>query len=116
MRAILTIYLINEHHFENSTALLLYHAFVSLGYFSSLFGSIAADNYFGRFRVILWVSLVYVSGHVLLSAGAIPSLDYTVRSILDFSGLFVIALATGGIKPCVATFAADQVCLYIMPE
>jgi hypothetical protein len=31
-----------------------------------------------------------------------------VRSTLDFSGLFVIAIATGGIKPCVSAFAADQ--------
>jgi dipeptide/tripeptide permease len=112
MRAILTLYLINEHHLQDSTASLFYHAFVSLAYFSPLFGSIAADNYFGRFRVILWVSLVYVSGHVLLSVGAVPYLDYTVRSILDFSGLIVIALATGGIKPCVSSFAADQVCLW----
>ncbi|VDN35255.1 unnamed protein product [Gongylonema pulchrum] len=28
--------------------------------------------------------------------------------MLDFSGLAVIALATGGIKPCVSAFAADQ--------
>lgn len=96
---------------------------ICLAYFSPLFGSIAADNYFGRFKVILWVSvisvgflnemlkvsLVYVAGHVLLSVGAIPYIDYTLRSIFDFSGLIVIALATGGIKPCVSSFAADQV-------
>lgn len=57
MRAILTIYLISEHHFQESTASFCYHAFISLAYFSPLFGSIAADNYFGRFRVILWVWL-----------------------------------------------------------
>jgi dipeptide/tripeptide permease len=67
-----------------------------------------ADNYFGRFRVILWVSLLYVFGHILLSIGAIPLLEETIKRVLDYSGLFVIALATGGIKPCVSAFAADQ--------
>ncbi|MFH4978517.1 hypothetical protein AB6A40_005226 [Gnathostoma spinigerum] len=108
MRAILTIYLIQEHHYKENQASLFYHAFVSLAYFTPLLGSIAADNYFGRFRVILWVSIVYVIGHVLLSVGAIPDLIPSLKSMLDFTGLFVIALATGGIKPCVSAFAADQ--------
>uniref|UniRef100_F1LFI3 Peptide transporter 3 n=1 Tax=Ascaris suum TaxID=6253 RepID=F1LFI3_ASCSU len=60
-----------SHHgtplFEESQASLFYHAFVSLAFASPLIGSVVADNYFGRFRVILWVSLVYVMGHVLLS-------------------------------------------------
>uniref|UniRef100_A0AC35G8H5 Uncharacterized protein n=1 Tax=Panagrolaimus sp. PS1159 TaxID=55785 RepID=A0AC35G8H5_9BILA len=90
------------------TAKFLYHGFVSLAYLSPLLGSIAADNYFGRFRVILWVSLMYVLGHTLLSIGAVPYLTYSVQTTLDFSGLILIALATGGIKPCVSAFAADQ--------
>ncbi|KAI1706909.1 POT family domain-containing protein [Ditylenchus destructor] len=108
MRAILLLYLMEEHDFSESHATFFYHLFICLAYFSPLFGSIAADNYFGRFRVILWVSLIYVFGHILLSAGAIPYLPYTSRSILDFGGLIVIAVATGGIKPCVSAFAADQ--------
>ncbi|KAH7720230.1 POT family protein [Aphelenchoides avenae] len=108
MRAILVLYLINEHHFQESTASLFYHAFTCLAYISPLLGSIAADNYFGRFRVILWVSLFYVLGHGLLSIGAVPYLGETFRYIMDFGGLAVIALATGGIKPCVSAFAADQ--------
>jgi dipeptide/tripeptide permease len=86
----------------------IYHAFVSLAYLSPLLGSIMADNYFGRFKVILWVSLLYVLGHLLLSLGAIPILEVAIKRILDYSGLVVIAIATGGIKPCVSAFAADQ--------
>uniref|UniRef100_A0A0N4ZUJ0 Oligopeptide transporter 1 n=1 Tax=Parastrongyloides trichosuri TaxID=131310 RepID=A0A0N4ZUJ0_PARTI len=108
MKAILLIYFLSEYNFSQGTAISLYHAFVCLAYFSPLFGSIAADNYFGRFKVILWVSLIYVFGHALMSIGAIPYLDYDLRQFLDFSGLFVIAIATGGIKPCVSAFAADQ--------
>jgi len=67
-----------------------------------------ADNYFGRFHVILWVSLIYVLGHLLLSIGAIPFLEKSAKLGLDISGLAVIAIATGGIKPCVSAFAADQ--------
>lgn len=93
----------------SSQASLFYHAFVSLAYASPLLGSIAADNFFGRFHVIFWGSLIYVAGHILLSFGAVPLFAYGLRTTLDFSGLFVIAIATGAIKPCVSAFAADQV-------
>lgn len=108
MRAILIIYLTTDHHLSENVAKEIYHSFVSLAYFSPLFGSILADNYFGRFHVILWVSLFYVFGHLLLSIGAIPFLDEIIKRTLDYSGLAVIAIATGGIKPCVSAFAADQ--------
>ena len=34
--------------------------------------------------------------------------NFSWRIALDVIGLIVIALATGGIKPCVSAFAADQ--------
>ncbi|CAD5206883.1 unnamed protein product [Bursaphelenchus okinawaensis] len=108
MRAILMLYLIHEYQLADSTASLLYHLFISLSYFAPLFGSIVADNYFGRFKVILWVSVIYVIGHLLLSAGALPYFDDLTRALLDIFGLALIALGTGGIKPCVSAFAADQ--------
>lgn len=55
------------------------------------------------------MSIVYVMGHVLVTVGAIPGLGVILRLIFDFGGLAVIAVATGGIKPCVSAFAADQV-------
>ncbi|PAV55641.1 hypothetical protein WR25_25907 [Diploscapter pachys] len=108
MRAILTLYLKFEHHFSNSTATLIYHLFSCIAYFTPLIGSLLADCWLGRFKVILFGSIIYVFGHALLSGGAVPFLSTGVRSTFDFSGLLVIALATGAIKPCVSAFAADQ--------
>ncbi|GMT28701.1 hypothetical protein PFISCL1PPCAC_19998, partial [Pristionchus fissidentatus] len=108
MKALLTVYLVTDHHFIPSNAVLFYHLFSCIAYLSPLLGSIAADSYFGRYNVILYVSMFYVCGHGLLSFGALPWLDYYYRSFFDFSGLIVIALSTGGIKPCVSAFAVDQ--------
>ncbi|KAK6730929.1 hypothetical protein RB195_007415 [Necator americanus] len=108
MKAILTLYFIYEHGYTDSFATLIYHAFTCLAYLSPLAGSVLADSYLGRFKVILYGSSIYVLGHVLLSFGAVPSLGLALRSVFDFGGLFVIALATGAIKPCVSAFAADQ--------
>ncbi|CAI4225729.1 unnamed protein product [Auanema sp. JU1783] len=108
MKAILTLYFIIEHHYSPSTATLIYHGFTCLAYTSPLIGSLLADSYLGRFKVILYGSMIYVLGHILLSFGAIPTFEYTTRTFFDFSGLIVIAFATGGIKPCVSAFAADQ--------
>ncbi|KAK6048467.1 hypothetical protein COOONC_14027, partial [Cooperia oncophora] len=91
-----------------SFATLIYHAFTCLAYLSPLLGSLLADSYLGRFKVILYGSSVYVLGHILLSFGAVPTMGIGVRTLFDFGGLLVIALATGAIKPCVSAFAADQ--------
>ncbi|VDL70711.1 unnamed protein product [Nippostrongylus brasiliensis] len=108
MKAILTLYFIYEHGYTESFATFVYHAFTCLAYLSPLLGSLLADSYLGRFKVILYGSSIYVLGHVLLSFGAVPSMSLSLRSLFDFGGLLVIALATGAIKPCVSAFAADQ--------
>ncbi|CAM6006347.1 unnamed protein product [Sphagnum balticum] len=72
-----------------------YHLFVAIAYITPLIGSILADDYYGRFKVILYVSLVYVLGHVSLSMGAVPQWPTAVRNTLDIVGLATIAFATG---------------------
>jgi len=55
MSTILILYFISEHRMSDRDASLAYHAFVALVYLMPLFGSIIADNYLGKFRVILMV-------------------------------------------------------------
>ncbi|KAB1283564.1 Solute carrier family 15 member 2 [Camelus dromedarius] len=67
-------------------------------------------SYYGmKGRTIIYLSLVYVLGHVIKSMGALPILGGpVVHTVLSMIGLSLIALGTGGIKPCVAAFGGDQ--------
>src|SRR3546814_13570596 len=49
----------------------------------------------------LWLSLVYVAGHACLAL-------FEGNRTGFFTGLFLIALGSGGIKPLVSAFAGDQ--------
>ncbi|OVA05229.1 Proton-dependent oligopeptide transporter family [Macleaya cordata] len=90
-----------------------------------LLGAFVADSYLGRFRTILYSSLLYVLGLGLLTLSAmLPSLNPTdckntennnscsspspLQVILFFSSLYLVAIALGGHKPCVQAFGADQ--------
>jgi POT family proton-dependent oligopeptide transporter len=44
-----------------------YHTFVSVLYFLPLLGAILADAFFGKFKVVLWLSIVYCLGHATLA-------------------------------------------------
>lgn len=77
-----------------------YHLFTSAVYFTPIFGAIIADAFFGKYRTILSLSIVYCAGHLCLA------LDET-RSGLAL-GLGLIALGSGGIKPCVTAHVGDQ--------
>ncbi|XP_071197962.1 solute carrier family 15 member 2-like isoform X2 [Salvelinus alpinus] len=109
MKAVLTLYFINYLHWDQNLSTAVYHAFSSLCYFTPVLGALIADSWLGKFKTIVYLSVVYVLGHVVKSVGAIPSVgDSTIHIALSMVGLILIAFGTGGIKPCVAAFGGDQ--------
>uniref|UniRef100_A0A8C8JFC2 Solute carrier family 15 member 2 n=1 Tax=Oncorhynchus tshawytscha TaxID=74940 RepID=A0A8C8JFC2_ONCTS len=109
MKAVLTLYFINYLHWNQNLSTAVYHAFSSLCYFTPILGALIADSWLGKFKTIVYLSVVYVLGHVVKSVGAIPSVgDSTIHIALSMMGLILIAFGTGGIKPCVAAFGGDQ--------
>ncbi|WP_010588203.1 POT family MFS transporter [Schlesneria paludicola] len=76
------------------------HWFVASAYFFPLAGAILSDWLLGKYRTIFWLSLVYCLGHLALAA--IPG-----RAGL-LAGLTLIAIGSGGIKPCVSAHVGDQ--------
>ncbi|MDD9941715.1 MAG: POT family MFS transporter [Myxococcales bacterium] len=77
-----------------------YHMFTSAVYFLPFFGAIIADAFFGKYVVIIALSLVYCLGHFALA------LDETRLGLAI--GLSLIAIGGGGIKPCVSAHVGDQ--------
>src|SRR5687767_4235308 len=79
----------------------VFHTFVIGVYFFPLLGGWLADRFFGKYHTVLWLSLVYCAGHACLAA-----FDDNRQGF--YTGLFLIALGSGGIKPLVASFVGDQ--------
>jgi len=77
-----------------------FHAFASAVYFFPLLGSLLADAVLGKYRTIYWLSIVYCLGHLALA------LDGTATGLVI--GLSLIAVGSGGIKPCVSAHLGDQ--------
>lgn len=112
MKAILVIYLTQKLNYSDDAATAIYHIFSASVYFFCIFGAIIADSWWGKFKTILWLSMVYVAGSIVISFGAIASWNMPA-STLTILGLFLIALGSGGIKPCVAAFGGEQ---FKLPE
>jgi len=77
-----------------------FHLFVSAVYFTPLFGAIISDAFWGKYRTIMILSIVYCLGHLALAVND--------TRIGLFLGLFLISLGSGGIKPCVSANVGDQ--------
>uniref|UniRef100_A0A3Q3X4N3 Solute carrier family 15 member 2 n=1 Tax=Mola mola TaxID=94237 RepID=A0A3Q3X4N3_MOLML len=109
MKALLTLYFITYLHWDKDLSTAVYHAFSGLCYFTPVLGAIIADSWLGKYKTIIYLSIIYVIGHVVKSVGAIPTVGNTdVHIALSIVGLILIAFGTGGIKPCVAAFGGDQ--------
>ncbi|MBM3975483.1 MAG: POT family MFS transporter [Planctomycetes bacterium] len=107
MRNILTVFLASTFFATLPTAEAqgeakeIFHVFVAGVYFFPLLGGWISDRYFGKYATILWVSLVYCLGHAFLAI-------YEDEPKGFYTGLFLIALGSGGIKPLVSSFMGDQ--------
>jgi POT family proton-dependent oligopeptide transporter len=77
------------------------HFFVALAYTMPLVGGLLADWFFGKYRVILYISLVYCIGHLTLALYEHDLQAFTF-------GLVLIAFGAGCIKSCVSANVGDQ--------
>ncbi len=77
-----------------------FHLFSMANYFFPIIGAVLSDMFFGKYKTIIVVSLLYCLGHVALAV------DDT-RIGLSI-GLTLIAIGSGGIKPCVSAHVGDQ--------
>ena len=111
MRAILPTFLVaqffNPGHDAALTAVAearandFVHSFAALGYALPVVGALLADWVVGKYRVILYLSLLYCVGHALLAAFAEDLNGFRL-------GLLVVAVGMGGIKSSVTANLGDQ--------
>ncbi|GKB07859.1 NRT1/ PTR family 8.1-like protein, partial [Tanacetum coccineum] len=110
-------YHLNEHSSAASRNL---SAWTGTCYLTPLIGAFVADTYLGRYWTIATFSIIYAFGMGMLTLSAsVPGLKPTcyekdvcsatkAQTALCFTSLYLVALGTGGIKPCVSTYGADQ--------
>jgi len=79
----------------------LSHLFVTLAYALPFVGGLVADWFTGKYKVILYISIVYCFGHLLLSM-----FDSSLNGFE--TGLILVAIGAGGIKSCVSANVGDQ--------
>ena len=107
MRNILTPFLITSlllsmpENLRAGMAKEVFHTFVIGVYFFPLLGGWLADRFFGKYNTVFWLSLVYCCGHACLAL-------FEDNRNGFYTGLFLIALGSGGIKPLVTSFVGDQ--------
>ncbi len=101
INSILTVYLVQNLSFTDSAASSWQSLFKSGAYFFPMIGAVISDVFWGKYRTILVFSLVYAIGCAMLAL-----LGHATAAL--GASLLLVALGTGGIKPCVATNVGDQ--------
>ncbi len=94
----------------NARATAVAHLFMAGVYAFPMIGAILADRLMGKYPVILWVSGLYCLGHAVLAVagrfGTNGNFEYAEWGM--YLGLALIAVGSGGIKPCVSANVGDQ--------
>ena len=110
MKAALAIFLANYlgilggDNYSETKATVVVSWFNTAVYLTPLLGALIADAFFGKYRTIMTLSVVYCLGHLCL---ALMGIGGFVQLWL-LSGLGLISLGAGGIKPCVSAHVGDQ--------
>jgi POT family proton-dependent oligopeptide transporter len=114
MRTILTVFMFRYLHLMSATVMPAmsraeaqenYHTFSSWVYFFPILGAILSDAFTGKYRIIMAVSVLYCIGHLCL---ALMGGGWLSAEQWMWAGLLLIALGSGGIKPCVSAHVGDQ--------
>ncbi|MCM2349815.1 MAG: POT family MFS transporter [Bacteriovoracaceae bacterium] len=100
MRSILTVFMIQVLLMQEAEATSVYHLFAGACYLFPILGAYISDRFWGKYKTILYLSLVYCLGHAVLAIWE--------TKLGLYWGLGLIAIGSGGIKPCVSAHVGDQ--------
>ncbi|ONK62017.1 uncharacterized protein A4U43_C08F35940 [Asparagus officinalis] len=109
----LIIYLTKVLHQDLKTAAKNVNYWGGVSTMTPLIGGFIADTYLGRFYMVLLSSAIYLAGLFLLSMSQfIPSLKPTkslnLHKVVFYIAMFMTSIASGGYKPGIQSFGADQ--------
>lgn len=100
MRSILTLFMVNSLLMAKEESTEIYHLFVAACYLMPLAGAYISDRFWGKYRTIMVLSFFYCLGHAALAIWE--------NKMGLYLGLSLIAIGSGGIKPCASAFVGDQ--------
>ena len=95
-------------HMDKEAAKIWYHNFTAAVYFFPILGAFISDWLVGKYRMIISLSIVYCLGHGVLAMMDLYEWTHIAPRNLLFLGLVLIAIGSGGIKPCVSAHVGDQ--------
>jgi POT family proton-dependent oligopeptide transporter len=84
------------------------HYFIAAVYALPIVGAILSDWLLGKYLTIVTISLLYCAGHAVLALVDFPTITGVEPKVLLGIGLALIAMGSGGIKPCVSAHVGDQ--------
>ena len=91
MRTLLALYMIDVLGFSEAAGTTVMKAFMATCYLTPFFGGWVAEKYLGRYKTILYYSLPYILGHLILGG---------VQNKMGlFVALVLLAFGSGAIKP-----------------
>lgn len=100
MKAILIVFMTTYLKMSESESTIWLHTFSIGVYWFPIIGAVIAEVFFGKYKTIMSLSIVYVLGHLTLAL-------FETKTGLAV-GLSLIAIGSGGIKPCVSAHVGDQ--------
>jgi proton-dependent oligopeptide transporter, POT family len=79
-------------------------------YLMPLFGAWVADAYLGRYRTIAWALGIAITGHIILTVSAVPTvITHPENSLACFLiGLIIMGVGTGAFKSNISPLIAEQ--------
>ncbi|XP_044472984.1 protein NRT1/ PTR FAMILY 5.6-like [Mangifera indica] len=115
----LIIYLTKVIHQDLLTAARNVNYWAGVTTLMPLVGGFVADAYLGRFSTVLVSSVIYLSGLLLLTLSwYVPSLKACdaevclepkkIHVVIFFIAIYLVSVGTGGHKPSLESFGADQ--------
>ncbi|KAI1719813.1 POT family domain-containing protein [Ditylenchus destructor] len=106
--SVLPLYMLNGLKFSTNHMTIFFNIYQVLSGLLPLLGSVMADGYIGKYRTLLYSSLLYGVGKIIMAGASVMNSKSDIHPWLDLFGVLIISIGMGGIVPCVATFGGDQ--------